>query len=1013
VSSATLDAEEIRARVTHGVAAVGLRAMGVRAAGLVANVVLARLLVPSDFGVLAIGQTLVMFGSLITDVGFGAGLMRQGEPPRQDQLDALFGIQLAATCGFALVLIAALLPFGETGHVSAAMTASLILAALAGPRIVLLERDLRYGTIAMADVVSGMTYAVLAILLVVCGLGVWGVVSAHVIRAGLSSAIIWAKTREQRIVPRLALKPLRGLLRFGLGFQAATILDLARSEGLNLLTLLIAGTSVLGIWSLAQRILLIPYLLFEALWRVSYPAIARIAQQGVDPSNDVRRALQLATAVTVCLLVGVSASAPVLVPAAFGPAWTGVASIIPPASLGISLFGPVSAAYGGYLFAMGRAGRVVLATGSAVVVWFVALPILLPSEGPKAFGFVWLLASIAEAGFLLVAVGPATARSCLSSVWVPLVGGGAIAGATLWLSRSVRPSIVNGIALALMATAVYVALMAIARRAVVRDIWRLAKKMIGGRAASGRTAASAEGKRPRPPGTPQPQVRRQERKIPQLLILPSKRQIPPLLIIQAPRWMRAQGGWRAVLLVLIPAVAGASLGLGSLVQYGEPALVIAVSIWLLSKGRSVDYAEFILALWFISPEVRRYVDYRSSFHTESPILVAPYVAAMLGMLFVRRGTTRPNGLLIREFTYLAVGGVAYAAVVALGLGTPKSAIAADLLTWLPPAAFGVFLISGAIDPYDFETMITRAATWLLALFGAYGLFQWIVVPVWDATWLANIGTAGQSFGQPHAFKLRIWGFANSPGTYAGFLAWLLVIVGSRKPTFSRAGRQLRVLALPAGALALGVTGVRAAWIALAVGVLLLMWYGIVRPTRVLAGVAVLVAIIFSIGGPVEAIITQRLNSISHGSGDQSASARLSFQSSALPAALRDPVGAGLGSTGAGVRAAEPQANNAYANTDSGYVEILRTFGSVVGGALILLLIAACAGSVLVGYSSSRESASWAALNAAVPVSLLFGSAWSLTLFIALAAASARRQRSRQTVMPATEPPSMVLHGGLT
>src|SRR6202012_4997434 len=73
-----LSADEIRSRVRAGLVGVGVRALGVRAIGLLANVVLARLLLPRDFGILAFGQTLVMFGSLLTDIGMSAGLIRQG-----------------------------------------------------------------------------------------------------------------------------------------------------------------------------------------------------------------------------------------------------------------------------------------------------------------------------------------------------------------------------------------------------------------------------------------------------------------------------------------------------------------------------------------------------------------------------------------------------------------------------------------------------------------------------------------------------------------------------------------------------------------------------------------------------------------------------------------------------------------------------------------------------------------------------------------------------------------------
>lgn len=473
-----LSADEIRGRVTAGVAAVGLRALGVRAVGLLTNVVLARLLLPRDFGVLAFGQTLVMFGSLLTDVGMGAGLIRQAKAPSVQQLEAFFGLQLLTTTVFAGVAIAVMTSFGRIGQVAAIMTSSLIFASLGGPRVIMLERRLDYRAIAAADVGSGIVYSVLAIALVVLGYGIWGVGLAVVVRSAAQSAILIYRTRDYRLRAGLQFKYLRGLVSFGLKFQANTILDLARAEGINLLTLAIAGTSVLGVWSLAQRILLIPYLLFEALWRVSYPAVARLIADGVDPSADVARALRLGVFVTALLLVGLASAAPLIIPGVFGAAWVGTARVIPLASLGITIYGPISAAYGGYLYATGRAASVLTATSGAVICWFVILPVLLPQIGTIAYGVAWLSASVVEGSILTLAIGRAAAREALSAVLLPITVGTALAVGGLLLFRGEPASLGLGAAVGVSTTLLYLALVTALRPVVVSDSARLTRRML-------------------------------------------------------------------------------------------------------------------------------------------------------------------------------------------------------------------------------------------------------------------------------------------------------------------------------------------------------------------------------------------------------------------------------------------------------------------------------------------------------------------------------------------------------
>ncbi len=473
-----LSPDEIRSRVRNGLIAVGLRAFGVRAIGLVTNVVLARLLLPQDFGILAFGQTLVMFGSLLTDIGMSAGLIRDHRSPTIAQLEAFYALQLLTTTVFVAIAIGVLLPFGRLGHVGAVMTASLILSSIGGSRVIVLERDLDYGAIAAADVSSGLIYCFGAILLVALGAGIWGVAVAHILRAACQSVVLMRRTAQVRLRPKLCLGELRGMVSFGLKFQANSLLDLGRAEAINVLTLAIAGTGVLGLWSLAQRILLVPYLLFEALWRVSFPAIARLVAKGVDPSEEVARALGLGVVTTAGLLVGFASSAPSLVPAVFGPAWRGSAQVIPLASLGITIAGPISAAYGGYLYAIGKAGWVLAATAIAVACWFVLLPVLLPAIGPTAHGVAWLTASIGEAAALTVGLGRRAAREAIRTVLPPVAVGVVIAGLALRAAPELPSRLSGAIAIAVASTLLYVAALMIIRRDTCRDLVRLVKSMV-------------------------------------------------------------------------------------------------------------------------------------------------------------------------------------------------------------------------------------------------------------------------------------------------------------------------------------------------------------------------------------------------------------------------------------------------------------------------------------------------------------------------------------------------------
>ena len=89
-----LGAVDIRERASTGIFIIGVRSLLILFLGLGGNIALARLVVPGDFGLVAVGLTMVSLGRLLADGGIGAGLIRRAETPHMDDLSAVLGVQL-------------------------------------------------------------------------------------------------------------------------------------------------------------------------------------------------------------------------------------------------------------------------------------------------------------------------------------------------------------------------------------------------------------------------------------------------------------------------------------------------------------------------------------------------------------------------------------------------------------------------------------------------------------------------------------------------------------------------------------------------------------------------------------------------------------------------------------------------------------------------------------------------------------------------------------------------------
>jgi O-antigen/teichoic acid export membrane protein len=377
---------EVRARAVRGAFSVGLRNLLVRAISLVGMIVLARILAPRDFGLLALGFTVKSVSEMIATGGLAAGLIRREAPPTRAELRAALGFQLTSTTAVVAAIAGAGFLFGGAAWVAAIMALSLPLFALRVPTIVMLERRLDWSLTAKVEILETVVYFVTSLGLVMAGAGVWGVAAAASVQALVGSALLIARGPVGMLAPSLAPALVRPMLRFGVQFQAVPLLGAARDQGVNLVVAAVGGVVTLGLWSAAYRLLQTILMLLQSLWRVSYPAMARALETGADMRRTLEQILRVSSVLVGLPVVIVAASADALVRIIFGPEWHAAAAALPWGAAAILLHGPVSTASSGFLQARGEVGRVLVTVGVQAALWIAGAAIFIAPLGPEGVG---------------------------------------------------------------------------------------------------------------------------------------------------------------------------------------------------------------------------------------------------------------------------------------------------------------------------------------------------------------------------------------------------------------------------------------------------------------------------------------------------------------------------------------------------------------------------------------------------------------------------------------------------
>ncbi len=252
--------------------------------------------------------------------------------------------------------------------------------------------------------------------------------------------------------------------------------------------------------------------------------------------------------------------------------------------------------------------------------------------------------------------------------------------------------------------------------------------------------------------------------------------------------------------------------------------------------------------------------------------------------------------------WIWIGSFTYAGVVAFLLGNGSSAFY-DFVQFVAPLFAGLWLSSIGQPTV---TMFNRFSSLMLVLgtiVAAYGIFQWLAPPPWDVYWLQHVArdSGMDSTGLARPFELHVFSVLNSATPCAIFLA---IAIALNLPRLKK-GSILPALGLFVCVIALSLTLVRSAWIALAVGVVLYCLLSS-NPWRTASATLVLSAVVLAFFAGVSPwldshagknSIVLRFQTFYHLNSDASVNARQGTTSELLSEAAEYPTGEGLGIAG--------------------------------------------------------------------------------------------------------------------
>ncbi len=301
-------------------------------AQLGALIALARLLTPSDFGLIAMVAPIFRLVEIIQDGGLSAATIQRPDLSQHQistmfWFNALIGGLLAGAMLFVAPVLARFYGNAAIVEVTYALALVLFIGSLGQQHSALMQRHMRLGLLSLIEAASMMLGVLAAICAAYLGWRYWSLVVMQATAVSLTTIGFWAVTKW-RPGPPVWSREVFSMLTFGSQLTVARLLGWASRSADQIILGRFWGEQALGYYSRSQAILIVP--LSQIIWpltRVGIPALSRLQHDLESHKRYFKRSLGLIVSVTMPGVVFSALAAPELIPLLLGDRWSEVVPI--------------------------------------------------------------------------------------------------------------------------------------------------------------------------------------------------------------------------------------------------------------------------------------------------------------------------------------------------------------------------------------------------------------------------------------------------------------------------------------------------------------------------------------------------------------------------------------------------------------------------------------------------------------------------------------------------------------
>jgi len=327
---------DLRERAARGVFWTAVQNWGASLVSLAITLVLARMLAPEAFGLLALASAFIAFMGIFLEQGLGQAIVQRVELTPA-HLDTAFWMQLTGGVILTGVAVAAAGPFtwlyqtfvdptqaslvGQLTPMIRWLSLGFLVGALGGTQGAILQRRFAFKALAIRRLAASVAGGAVGIAMAARGWGVWSLVGQSLTSSVVGVVVLW-RASEWRPGRSVSRRCVADLWSFGVNVTGIEVLNFVNRRSDDLLIGCFLGPVALGYYTLAYGLLLqMTQILTRTVSSVALPTFSRLQGKPDQMRHAFLTATRLTSFVAFPAFLGMAAVASELVPVVFGSRW--------------------------------------------------------------------------------------------------------------------------------------------------------------------------------------------------------------------------------------------------------------------------------------------------------------------------------------------------------------------------------------------------------------------------------------------------------------------------------------------------------------------------------------------------------------------------------------------------------------------------------------------------------------------------------------------------------------------